>query len=280
VEYAAVPRTGAKGRRVTVVLRDGSLTVVGCGIQAPTQVTHEALVHIERAEHVFSLVADPLAEAWLARLNPQTESLAWLYSTEKPRDQTYEEMVSRIVAAVSSGERVCAVAYGHPGVFAYPLHEAIRRIHALDLDAVMLPAVSAEDCLYAELGIDPAETGVCSFEATDFLVYDRHADRTSTLILWQIGVIGERSYKREFGVWNRDGVHALIERLERSYDRDHEVILFQSTRLVTGRSIIVRTPLHALAATPITPLSTLVIPPAAKPVANLALFARLTKASA
>lgn len=96
----------------------------------------------------------------------------------------------------------------------------------------------------------------------------------------QIGVIGERSYKREHDVWNRDGVYALIERLERSYEHEHEVIVFQSARLVTGRSVIVRMPLHALAAAPITPLSSLVIPPAAKPVANLALFARLTKAPA
>lgn len=96
----------------------------------------------------------------------------------------------------------------------------------------------------------------------------------------QIGVIGERSYKREHGVWNRDGVHALIERLARSYEHDHEVIVFPSARLVTGRSVILRMPLHALAAAPIAPLSTLVIPPAAKPGATLALFARLTKAPA
>jgi len=262
------------------VLREGSLTVVGCGIRAPGQVTQEALVHIERATRVFSLVADPLAEAWLASINPMTQSLAGFYAVDKPREQTYEDMVATIVATVERGERVCAVAYGHPGVYAYPLHEAIRRVRALHLDATMLPGISAEDCLYAELGIDPAQTGACSFEATDFLIYDRHVDRTATLILWQIGVIGEWSYKRVAGVWNIDGVHALIERLERSYDRDHEVIVFQSARLITGESIVVRTPLHALAAAPITPLSTLVIPPAAKPVANLALFARLSKAPA
>ena len=280
MEYDAVPRTGSKGRRVRSVLREGSLTVVGCGIRAPGQVTQEALVHIGRAERVFSLVADPLAEAWIARINPGTESLAGLYAVDKPRDETYEEMVAIIVAAVALGERVCAVAYGHPGVYAYPLHEAIRRVHAMNMDAVMLPGVSAEDCLYAELGMDPARTGACSFEATDFLIYDRQADITATLILWQIGIIGERSYKREAGVWNVDGIHALIERLERSYDSGHEVIVFQSARLITGSSVIVRTPLHTLASAPITPLSTLVIPPAANPVANLALFARLTKAPA
>jgi hypothetical protein len=35
----------------------------------------------------------------------------------------------------------------------------------------MLPAISAEDCLFADLGVDPADHGCPSYEATDFLVH-------------------------------------------------------------------------------------------------------------
>jgi len=34
----------------------------------------------------------------------------------------------------------------------------------------MLPAISSEDCLYADLGVDPATTGNASYDATDFLL--------------------------------------------------------------------------------------------------------------
>ena len=254
--------------------------VVGCGIIAPAQVTTEARLHIERADCVFSLVADPVAAQWLTSVNPRTQSLAGLYRVDKPRRETYEEMTATIVARVVDGASVCAVSYGHPGVFARPLHDAVKRVRAAGLEATMLPAVSAEDCLFAELGIDPAQTGACSFEATDFLIYDRHVDRTATIILWQIGVIGERSYKRQSDAWNIDGVRALVERLERSYGAEHEVIVYQAAQLITGRSTIVRTRLRDLANAPITTLSTLVIPPADKRILNEAVYARLTSAPA
>ena len=37
----------------------------------------------------------------------------------------------------------------------------------------MLPAISAEDCLFADVGIDPAMTGCQSYEATDFMINGR-----------------------------------------------------------------------------------------------------------
>jgi hypothetical protein len=38
-------------------------------------------------------------------------------------------------------------------------------------DAVMLPGISAEDCLFADLGIDPGMIGCQSFEATDSITF-------------------------------------------------------------------------------------------------------------
>ena len=254
----------------------GSLTVVGCGIVAPAHVTSEARAYIVASDCVLSLVADPIAAAWLTSVNPQTRSLTHYYEVGKARRDTYEEIVAEIVETVRSGQRVCAVTYGHPGVYAYALHESVRRVRVLGLNALMLPGVSADACLFAELGIDPAHSGLCSFEASDFLMYDRHIDTTATLILWQIGVIGERSYKTDRGVWNIDGVRVLIERLCEAYPPDHEVTVYQAARFITERSTIARLPLHALASAPITPLSTLVILPATARVLNRAIYNRLT----
>lgn len=263
-------------KHLNPVDRVGSLTAVGCGIVAPAHATRQAWVQIESAHLVLSLVADPIAAGWLASVNPNVRSLAVYYAVGKPRRQTYEDMVLDIVGEVVSGKQVCAVSYGHPGVFAYPLHESIRRVRERGLSATMFPAVSAEDCLFADLGIDPAQSGCCSFEATDFLLYDRHIDETATLILWQIGVIGERSYKLTRETWNLDGVDALVERLRSAYPADHHVILYEAARLVTDDPTIEHLSLDRLASAPITTLSTLVVPPAAKPAVNRSMYARLT----
>jgi hypothetical protein len=92
------------------------------------------------------------------------------------------------------GLNVCVVYYGHPGVFVMPSHDSIRQARAAGFEAIMLPGISAEDCLFADLGIDPGRIGCQSFEATDFLVNRRKFDTSSHLILWQIGVIGDLSY--------------------------------------------------------------------------------------
>ena len=49
------------------------------------------------------------------------------------------EMVEEILAAVREGKRVCAVFYGHPGVYVKPSHEAVRRARKEGFEARMLP---------------------------------------------------------------------------------------------------------------------------------------------
>ena len=64
-------------------------------------------------------------------------------------------MVERILSYVRRGLNVCVVFYGHPGV--HPGHESIRRARMEGFSASKLPGISAEDCLFAELGIDPSK---------------------------------------------------------------------------------------------------------------------------
>jgi hypothetical protein len=79
-----------------------------------------------------------------ARLNPDgAESLQGGNS----RRQSYVEMVEHILTHVRSGYNTCVACYGHPGVFANPTHEAVRRAKDEGFSAKMLPGISAEDCL-------------------------------------------------------------------------------------------------------------------------------------
>lgn len=239
----------------------GSLVIAGLGIQVPRQVTWEARAEIERAERLLYLVADPVAEAWLQRSNPAAESLADCYLEGRSRAIAYERMVERMLAPVRTGARVCAAFYGHPGVFVSPTHEAIRIARAEHFEARMLPGISAEDCLFADLGVDPARSGCQSYEATDFLVNERTVDPRSALILWQAGLVGRVEYRHDGFGENRLGLSVLQEALLARYSPDHEVVIYEASPYSVIEPSIRRTCLRDLLASELEATSTLLLPP-------------------
>ena len=235
----------------------GSLVIVGTGI-AIGQMTVEAREHIQTAKHIVTLVADPVTLAWLKKCNPRTESLHRFYADGKDRGITYEEIVEYVMGLLRRGHHICFVLYGHPGVFAFPPHELMRRTRREKIPGRMLAAVSTEDCLFADLGVDPGATGCQSFEATDFLLRRRKFDPCSALILWQFGVIGEPSCPTKM---RRDCVRILVDRLTNSYPPNHKVIIYEAAIYPFYKPICRRVSLSRLARTRYVPLSTLYVPP-------------------
>jgi precorrin-6B methylase 1 len=253
-------------------MKRGSLTIVGTGITLLGQTTPEARAHIEQAEKILFLVADPITAYWIKRRNRSAESLHVFYKPGKDRLVAYLEMAERILSFVRKGLNVCAVFYGHPGVFVLPSHEAIRRARLEGFPAQMLPGISAEDCLFADLGIDPAESGCQNFEATDFLVYNRKFDPCCSLVLWQIGAIGHLDYKTRF---NLAGVQVLVQVLRKHYHPQHQTIIYEAAQYPVCDPIIHRVPLMKIPKARITPLSTLYVPPRSQRAPDLAMLKRL-----
>jgi hypothetical protein len=240
----------------------GSLTVVGTGIRAGLDTTAEARLHIERGDPLLYLVNDPVTEGWLRRLNPGAATLADAYRDGAPRLDAYREMADRILAAVRAGGAVCVAFYGHPGIFVRPGHEAVRRAAAEGYPTRMVPGVSAEDWLFADLGVDPADRGCQSFEATDFLLYRRRFDPRSALVLWQVGGTGDRDFRRDGGYRTGAGVRLLAERLAAAYPPGHRAIVYEAGELPVGGPRIEPVALSELPAARLTARSTLYVPPA------------------
>lgn len=236
------------------------LTIVGTGIAGPGHVTVEAAAAVRRAEKVFYLVSDALTRAWLEGVRPDAEDLSNEYSVGRPRAESYSAMVDRLLAPLRNQVSVCAAFYGHPGVFAFPSHEAIRLARLQGFSARMLPGVSAEDCLFADLGIDPGSAGCQSFEATDFLVRRRRFDVCSGLVLWQAGAIGVEDFRTE-QTWNREGLQVLAEVLLESYPPNHPIVIYEATTLPFPGPTVISTPLSRLPHSPVSALSTLWIEP-------------------
>jgi uncharacterized protein YabN with tetrapyrrole methylase and pyrophosphatase domain len=236
----------------------GSLTIVGSGIQAVRHFTLEAIQSIEQADKVLLLVADPITEMWIKKINPNAESLADYYVEGKPRIDTYRAMNERTLYYVRQGLNVCVVYYGHPGVFVDPSHESIRVGRKEGYNAQLLPGISAEDCLFADLNIDPS-IGCQSFEATSFLVRRRKFDTSSHLILWQIGVIGDLRYNP--GKYNKHGLIMLVDLLKKYYDPSHEVVVYEEAQYAICKPIFQLFPLSKLTQANVNLASTLYVPP-------------------
>ena len=238
----------------------GSLVCVGVGMTLGSHITPLARSYIEKSDVVFTVMPDGVMDLWLARMHRDVRSLQTYYREGKSRLQTYREMVDVMLAEVRGGKHVCGAFYGHPGVFTWPTHRAIEIARSEGYPACMEPAISAADCLYADLGIDPGKYGCQHFEASQFMFYRRRVDTAAYLVLWQIGVAGDRSLARfSTGVSYRQ---ICVDVLSRDYNLAHEVILYKAVTLATSRPDIVRLPLHALPDAECDMHSTLVVPPA------------------
>lgn len=257
------------------IAKKGSLVIVGTGISVAGQMTLAAKSHIENADIVFMGIMNKVGEHAVKQLNPNCISLDDLYQQGKSRAVTYSQMSERIVQAVIEGNKVCAAFYGHAGVFVTPSHEAIRRVRELGLDAQMLPGVSAEDCLIADLGIDPSRYGCQSYEATQFLFRDYRIDPYMTQIIWQIGLAGEASLSVLDANHSQRGLAMLTEILREHYPDHHELIIYQAATLPIDEPKIQKLMLCELSHAKPTLISTLVVPSLGMPAYRQDRLARL-----
>jgi len=256
--------SGTTGRRARAPQngsdRPGSLVVVGIGLMLGRHTTTETLDAIKNAGHVFHLLTNPAAETWIQGLNSNTTPLGDCFKEGKSRTRSYAEMAERIVAAVAAGEQVCAAFYGHPGVLVSPAYQAVVGARRLGCEARMLPGVSAEDCLFADLTIDPRGLGWQCFEASDFLLRRRRFDPAVALILWQAGVLGEGGIRPQMQA-RPERVQVLIDRLAPHYPPRHPVIIYEAAEFPFTDPLIKRVSLRRLADHTLHPKTTLYVPP-------------------
>jgi hypothetical protein len=239
--------------------RSGELVIVGVGIKLAAHLSAEAEWHISHADKLFHLVADPASRHYMASLNATAESLHDELYLDGPRHLAYERMVERMLIAVRRGQRVVAAFYGHPCVYADPSRRAVQRARAEGLQATILPAISALDCLLADLVLDPADIGCQAYEATDLLVYAIEPDLACALVLWQVGIVGNFRQARAGALPRHRQI--LVDYLLRFYAADAMAVVYEAAQFATTDPIIQSVKIAALGAIELSPFATLFIPP-------------------
>lgn len=205
---------------------------------------------------VCYVLADPLTQRWIHQHAHEAEDLARLHRPDLPRLHAYRAMSDRLVEHARAGRLVVAVFYGHPGVFTSPSHWAVAAARAEGIPARMLAAVSAEDCLFADLGVDPGDGACQSYEATDMIIRARVPATDAHLIVWQVGVVAQRGL-----AGSSARVDVLVAYLRRFYPGEHRVTHYQAAQSVAADPVVQEVPLADLASLPLAVTSTLYVPP-------------------
>jgi hypothetical protein len=240
----------------------GAFVAVGVGIGGVGQTTLEAAALICRADKVFYCVVDGAVEMWLRECNPRAESLSPLYQEGRDRGETYADMVTTFVTAVHEGHSTCAVFYGHPGVLVEATHATIRILREEGYPARMIPGVSADGCLFADLLLNPGDHGLQSHETSRFVYNARDWDPHAPLILWQVGVFGRTDWTARPQP-DPARLSEVRDCLLTRYPESHQVVLYYAATSPMLKPSVRHLALRDLPDTHVYPMDMLVVPPLA-----------------
>lgn len=241
------------------------ITVVGLGMTGVEHITREAEAAIRAAKEVLYVEARVGVHAFLSERCPRVTPLfGQTYAGWRPRLQTYDHLAARVLdAALDHGPIVLAV-QGHPTVYSYVPVLLRDAAPALGLRVVIQPGISVEACIQARLGIDPADHGMQSFEATDLLLRRRLVQPDMATLIWQVGNLETRLHSARPSRPER--LLRLVAYLGRTFPPDHPVAAVHVPTLPAVEATVLRTTLGELPtiAARLHAATTLYLPPAGR----------------
>ncbi|KAG9126655.1 hypothetical protein FRC07_002595 [Ceratobasidium sp. 392] len=214
--------------------KPGSLTIAGSGIASVAHITLETVSYIKSAHTVFYIVCDPVTESFIKENNKNTFDLTVFYEKSKERYHSYVEMAEVMLQKVRAGHDVLGLFYGHPGVFVSPAHRALIVARNEGHNARMLPGISAEDYLFADLQLEPGLYGCMTSEATELLAHNRPLNPSVHNIIWQVGSVGVSTMEYE-----KSKFQMLVDRLEEAFGPDHKIVQYIGAVIPQSHSAMV-----------------------------------------
>ncbi len=209
---------------------------------------------------------------WVVKNARKYISLDDIYFSSKQRSESYDKIANELLSSIQKNDNVCFLIYGHPTFFSSVVDKIKKRISSEDIIIQVMPGISAMDCLFADLKIDPGSMGLQSYDATEFLLYDEKFSTTSHLVLWQIAIIGEIGVVKNSKInldKQKKAITILITKLLIHYPADHIVKLYVASQYPSIEFELVSIELQKLNEINISRLATLYIPPSKEKTINL-----------
>ena len=234
------------------------LIITGSGIKSLSHLTMESQAAIEQADVVLYLLNEPTIAQWVEKKAQRSESLDELYFSEALRVDAYKKIADYVLLSLNRHENVCLLVYGHPLLLSHSVDYLLQQVDKHLVDVLVLPAISAFDCLLCDLEIDPF-SGCFAIDATELLYKNKTLDNSNHLILWQIGMINnsETDATKE----RLTGMYVLQERLMQTYDAFQDCFFYEASLFPHFKPKITRTTLADMHQIPVSRITTLYVPP-------------------
>jgi precorrin-6B methylase 1 len=251
--------------------------IIGLGIMNVDQLSREAIRAIGESNEVLYVDNGVGTQTFLEGLCPRVTSLfESSYEESGCRLGSYDQMAARVIASALEHPPVTFAMSGHPTVGAEApfLIQALAK--SLGLNVSVQPGISAMDCLFAELMIDPCQSGVQMFEATDLLLRKHSLIPEVPALIWQIGAVETRLHTTRRSKPRR--FERFLRHVLQFYPSSHEAVAYFASQHPLMRSQILRFPLGNIGdhAAELHPGFTLYIPPRGQPrVMDADLMARV-----
>ena len=224
--------------------------------------TYEAQRAIKSSDCVLYLLNEPAIKKWVEDNSNKAYSLDAIYFSNEKRKDSYSRIEKEVEFFLERYDHVCFVTYGNPVFFSSFTSNIVNSLKKKEINIEIMPAISALDCLYADLAIDPSEQGLQSFEATSFLLNDQNFSTDTPLVIWQVGVIGITDIiKQETDLRKRAKyIDLFIDKLTQSYSPSHECYHYVASQYPGVQSNVVKLTLNDLRLFDVDRLATLFIP--------------------
>ncbi len=167
--------------------------LVGLGICGIDQITAETERVLRHAREVLFVDTGVATRRYLESLCPRVTSLFdESYADDGHRLGAYHHMAARTIDAALDHAPVAFAMQGHPIVGACAPALIRDAAGLLGLSVRVLPGISALDCVFAELLLDPCLHGLQMYEATDLLLRRRPLQADVPALIWQVGSLETR----------------------------------------------------------------------------------------
>jgi uncharacterized protein YabN with tetrapyrrole methylase and pyrophosphatase domain len=201
--------------------------LVGLGLRRD-QITAQAKSAMRSSKKVFYISHAPDVAPLLKNFCPEAIDLVpSAYSEIQDRFHTYKEIAATIIAAAMAEPPVTFALYGHPLVLSQPSSLILGLASDLQIRVSILPGISAMDCVFADLGIDPLQHGIQMHEATDLLLYQRPLVPDMATLIWQVGHVETRLHTNRSSRPER--LTRLQEYLIKYYEPSHMIFAVASS---------------------------------------------------
>jgi uncharacterized protein YabN with tetrapyrrole methylase and pyrophosphatase domain len=209
--------------------------VVGTGTVGYRQLTKEAEAALKKSDKVFLVHHQELISDYLEEFT-EVIDITDEYEDNTERSNTYQRMAERVISSAQEPDTdvVSLALYGHPMYFVDPSRIVMTEAPKHNLEVEVLPGISAIDCLYVDIGLDPSEDGLQIFEATDVLIREFELNPEVPTFLLQIGSVESTLYSMEESEPER--FTNIKEHLQQFYPDDHPLYLLQTATYPISKS--------------------------------------------